>query len=37
MITYTGREDMNKALIRREYNIMNINQHSTSIMLTCNT
>ena len=28
---------MNKTIIRKEYDIMNINQHSISIMITCNT
>ena len=28
MLTYTEREDMNKTLIRREYDIMNANQYS---------
>jgi len=28
---------MNKTVIRREYGAININQHSTSIMMTCNS
>jgi len=37
MIIYTRREDMNKTLIRKEYDIMKVNQHCTSIMMTFTT
>ena len=31
------KNSINKMAIRREYDTININQNSTSIMMTCNT